>query len=66
MASSVATTQNFLVSAMSSSGAQSGLSDQAMPMLAVPTVISASERPRSLNMVPATQITIANGMPSAR
>ena len=59
-------TQNFFVRAMSRNGAQRGFSDQAMPMLAVPTVISASERPRSLNIVPATQITIAKGMPSAR
>ena len=66
MAISVEITQNFFVCAMSSSGAHSGLSDQAIPMLAVPTVISASERPRSLNIVPATQITIANGIPSAR
>ena len=40
MAISMATTQNFFVRAMSSSGAQKGLSDQAIPMLAVPTVIS--------------------------
>jgi hypothetical protein len=51
---------------MSRKAAQNGLSDQAMPTLAVASVISVSEWPRSLNIVPATQITIANGMPSAR
>ena len=35
------------------------------PTLAVASVISLSLWPRSLNIVPATQITIANGMPSA-
>ena len=66
MTTSVASTQNFFVRSMSRNAAQNGLSDHAIPMLAVPTVISASDRPRSLNIVPATQITIAKGMPSAR
>ena len=63
---SIASTKNFLVRYMSRNAAQNGLSDHAMPTLAVATVISPSEWPRSLNIVPATQITIANGMPSAR
>jgi len=37
-----------------------------IPTLAVASVIWLSEWPRSLNMVPATQITMANGIPSAR
>ena len=59
-------TKNFFVLAMSRNAAQNGLSDHAMPTLAVARVISPSLWPRSLNIVPATQITIANGMPSAR
>ena len=51
---------------MSRKGAHSGLSDHTIPTLAVPSVISLSLCPRSLNIVPATQITIAKGMPSAR
>ena len=66
MAYSMARTKNFFVFHMSRNEAHSGLSDQAMPMLAVAIVIAPSPWPRSLSMVPATQITIANGMPSAK
>ena len=66
IAHSAVSTKNFLLFHMSSAAAHSGLSDQAMPMLAVASVISLSLWPRSLNRVPATQITSANGMPSAK
>ena len=56
MSSSIARTKNFLVRNMSRNAAQNGLSDQAMPMLPVTRVISVSEWPRFLNIVPATQI----------
>src|SRR6478735_1126935 len=63
---SIARTKNFFVRYMSRKAAHSGFSDQAMPMLAVASVIWPSEWPRSLNIVPATQITRAKGMPSAK
>ena len=52
MSSSIASTKNFFVRYMSRNAAQKGLSDQAMPMLPVARVISVSECPRSLNIVP--------------
>ena len=58
-------TQNFLVRYMSRNDAQSGFSDQAMPTLPVASAISVSVWPRSLNIVPATQITSEKGMPMA-
>ncbi|MEI9952748.1 MAG: hypothetical protein WDO74_28135 [Pseudomonadota bacterium] len=58
-------TQNFLVRYMSRKEAHSGFSDQAMPTLPVANAISVSECPRSLNIVPATQITREKGMPMA-
>jgi hypothetical protein len=66
MANSVVSTKNFFVRYMSRNAAQSGFSDHTIPTLAVASVISPSERPRSLNIVPATQMTIAKGMPSAK
>src|SRR5437868_5627610 len=66
MISSVARTKNFLVRNMSRNAAQKGLSDHAMPMLPVTSAISVSECPRFLNIVPTTQIAIANGIPSDR
>jgi len=59
-------TKKRLLRYMSRKAAHSGFNDQAMPMLAVASVIWPSLWPRSLNIVPATQMTIANGMPSAR
>jgi hypothetical protein len=66
IANCIASTKKRFVLYMSRKAAQRGFSDQAMPMLAVASVISPSEWPRSLNIVPATQMTIANGMPSAK
>src|SRR6185369_1815368 len=66
IANSVVSTKNFFVRYMSRNAAQSGFSDHAIPMLAVARVISPSEWPRSLNIVPATQMTIAKGIPSAK
>src|ERR1051325_10735970 len=66
MRSSVSSTKNFFVRVMSRNAAQNGLSDQAMPMLPVTSAISVSECPTFLNIVPQTQIAIANGIPSDR
>ena len=66
ISSSIVRTKNFLVRYISRKAAQNGFSDQAMPMLPVASVIWVSEWPRSLNKVPATQMTKAKGMPSAR
>src|SRR6185369_15339269 len=66
MMSSVARTKNFLVRNMSRNAAQNGFSDHAMPMLPVTSAISVSECPRFLNIVPLTQMAIANGIPSER
>ena len=59
MSTSMARTKNFFVLYMSRNAAQNGFSDHAMPMLAVATVIWPSVWPRSLNILPATQMTIA-------
>src|SRR5215471_17384005 len=64
--SSISSTKNFLVRNISRNGAQIGFSDQAIPMLPVTSAVSLSECPRLLNMLPTTQIAIANGIPSAR
>src|SRR5476649_1236526 len=66
MTISIERTKNFFVRYMSRKAAQRGLSDHAIPMLAVASVIWLSECPRSLYMVPDTQITRAKGMPSER
>src|SRR5690606_25979464 len=58
-------TKNFFVLNISRKPAHKGLSDQATPMLATATVISPSECPKSLNMVPETQITMEKGIPIA-
>src|SRR5690606_1215967 len=65
MKNSVDRTQNFFVLNMSRNPAQSDFNDHTMTMLAVATVISLSLWPRSLNMVPATQMTTEKGIPIA-
>src|SRR6478609_2162576 len=62
---SMLSTQNFLVRYMSRKEAQNGFNDQAMPTLPVASAISVSVCPKSLNIVPATQITSEKGMPIA-